>query len=86
MQTQLGFILGALSALTLLATGCSVADPSRGSSVSGTIETDEVQVASRYGGRVAQIFVVEGDALKSAQAIVELDAAELKAQLSLIHI
>jgi len=72
--------MGALSALTLLATGCSVADPSRASSVSGTIETDEVRVASRYGGRVAQIFVVEGDALKPAQPIVELDAAELKAQ------
>jgi multidrug resistance efflux pump len=64
----------------LLANGCSVDDPSRGRNVSGTIETDEVRVASRYGGRVTQIFAVEGDALKPAQPIVELDAAELKAQ------
>jgi multidrug resistance efflux pump len=64
----------------LLANGCSVDDPSRARSVSGTIETDEVRVASRYGGRVTQIFAVEGDALKPGQAIAELDAAELKAR------
>jgi multidrug resistance efflux pump len=57
-----------------------VDDPSRGRSVSGTIETDEVRVASRYGGRVVKISAAEGDALQAAQAIVELDAAELKAK------
>lgn len=49
-------------------------------SVSGTIETDEVRVASRYGGRVARILPQEGDALKAGDVIVELDADELKAQ------
>jgi len=49
-------------------------------SVSGTIETDEARVASRYGGRVETIFAQEGDALKPGQVIVELDAAELHAQ------
>jgi multidrug resistance efflux pump len=57
-----------------------VDDPSRGRSVSGTIETDEVRVASRYGGRVVKISAVEGDSLQTAQPIVELDAAELKAK------
>ena len=46
--------------------------------VSGTIETDEVHVASRYGGRVEQILAQEGDALKPDQVIVQLDAAELE--------
>ena len=55
-------------------------DPSRGRSVSGTIETDEVRVASRYGGRVVKISAAEGDSLQAAQPIVELDAAELKAK------
>jgi multidrug resistance efflux pump len=48
--------------------------------VSGTIETDEVRPASRYGGRVEKILAVEGDPLKPGQAIVELDAAELRAK------
>jgi len=49
-------------------------------SVSGTIETDEVHVASRYGGRVEKILANEGETLKPGQAIVELDAAELRAR------
>lgn len=49
-------------------------------SVSGTIETDEVRVASRYGGRVEKIHAREGDALRAGQLIVELEAAELRAR------
>src|SRR5467141_3244340 len=37
-------------ALVIFATSCK--PPSSSNSVSGTIETDEVRVASRYGGRV----------------------------------
>ena len=48
--------------------------------VSGTIETDEVHVASRYGGRVERIFAWEGDLLTNGQIIATLDAAELRAQ------
>jgi HlyD family secretion protein len=58
--------------------GCQ---PSPGpDSVSGTIETDEVRVASRYGGRVEKIFAQEGTALNGGQVIVELEAAELRAR------
>src|SRR5688572_17412521 len=48
--------------------------------VSGTIETDEVHVASRYGGRVERVLAWEGDVLTNGQVIAELDAAELRAQ------
>ncbi len=48
--------------------------------VSGTIETDEVRIASRYGGRVDKIHAQEGDVLKAGQVLVELEAAELKAR------
>jgi HlyD family secretion protein len=51
--------------------------------VSGTIETDEVRVASRYGGRVEKIHVQEGDVLRAGQVMVELDAAELRARRDL---
>src|SRR5436190_13749688 len=54
--------------------------PHRTDSVSGTIETDEAHVASRYGGRVEKIFAQEGDALTPDQVIVELEASELRAR------
>jgi multidrug resistance efflux pump len=49
-------------------------------SVSGTVETDEVHVGSRYGGRVEKLFAQEGDALTNGQIIAELGAAELPAR------
>lgn len=47
---------------------------------SGTIETDEARVASRYGGRVEKVLAQEGDSLAGGQIIVQLDAAELRAR------
>ena len=64
--------------LSLAVAGC---EPGQNAgSVSGTIETDEARVASRYGGRVEKIFAQEGDTLTGGQVVVELDAAELGAQ------
>ena len=65
-------------ALSLLAASCDQNTRSR--PVSGTIETDEVRVASRYGGRVGKIGAQEGEPLKTGQFIAELDAAELRAR------
>ena len=67
----------AIGVVALLAS-CSKSDPPQ--TVSGTIETDEVRVASRYSGRVEKIHAREGDSLKAGQIIVELNAAELKAR------
>jgi HlyD family secretion protein len=47
--------------------------------ISGTIEVDQVQVGSRYGGRVERVLAREGDRLTNGQLIVELEAAELHA-------
>ena len=69
-----------VTATALLLGGCTAGDSSRARSVSGTIETDEVRAASRYGGRVEKILAAEGDSLKPGQTIVELDAAELRAK------
>jgi RND family efflux transporter MFP subunit len=51
--------------------------------VSGTIEVDEVHVASRTGGRVEKIFAWEGDTLKAGAVIVQLEASEMKARREL---
>ena len=48
--------------------------------VSGTVEVDEVHVASRYGGRVETIHAQEGDVLTNQQILIDLDAAELQAR------
>ena len=80
VQVKFSFIMLAVIALALLTGGCGADDPSRARSVSGTIETDEVRAASRYGGRVEKVLAAEGDSLKPGQAIVELDAAELRAR------
>lgn len=51
--------------------------------VSGTIEVDEVHVASRSAGRVEKIFAWEGETLKAGAPIVQLEASELKARRDL---
>ena len=66
-------------ALTLLLAACNPTHRAD-NLVSGTIETDEVRVASRYGGRVEKISAQEGDSLKAGQVIAELNAAELPAR------
>jgi HlyD family secretion protein len=65
-------------ALALAAVAVSCKPPVAPSSVSGTIETDEARLASRYGGRVERLFAQEGEFLTNGQVIVELDAAELR--------
>lgn len=72
------FSFGASVALILAVGGCRPGQNSN--SVSGTIETDEARVASRYGGRVQATLAQEGEALAGGQIIVELDAAELRAR------
>jgi HlyD family secretion protein len=73
-------IAGAVLALAVAAWWFFPRKTSSPPTVSGTIETDEVHVASRYGGRVEQTFAREGNSLTNGQLIVELEAAELRTQ------
>jgi len=68
----------AVCTLALLA-GCR----RQNKTVSGTIEVDEVHVASRSAGRVEKIFAWEGDTLKTGDVIVQLEASEMKARRDL---
>src|SRR3954469_264401 len=68
----------AVCGLVLLA-GCR----RQSNAVSGTIEVDEVHVASRSAGRVEKIFAWEGDSLKGGTPIVQLEASELMARRDL---
>jgi multidrug resistance efflux pump len=46
----------------------------------GTVETQEVRLSSRVGGRVARIFVKESQLASAGQKILELEMPELDAQ------
>lgn len=45
----------------------------------GRIEAQEVQVATKYSGRVAQVLVKEGDLVAANQVLAQMDTAELQA-------
>ena len=68
----------AFSAIALLS-GCH----RQSNAVSGTIEVDEVHVASRSPGRVEKIYAWEGDVLKTGDVIVQLEASEMQARRAL---
>lgn len=49
---------------------------------SGTIETREIDIGSKIGGRVTQVFVEEGQQVAANAPLVNFDAPELEAQLA----
>ncbi len=49
---------------------------------SGTIETREINIGSKVGGRVTQVFVEEGQQVPANAPLVNFDAPELEAQLA----
>jgi multidrug resistance efflux pump len=68
---------------SLLAIGCSrpwFGEGNKPLVFSGTVETREIRVGSKVGGRVAQILVVEGQQVTSGQPLVKIDISELEAQ------
>ena len=49
---------------------------------SGTVETREIQIGSKVGGRVTQVAVEEGQAVKAGTVLVRFEHDELTAQLA----
>ena len=47
---------------------------------SGTVETREIQVGSKVGGRVTAVGVEEGQNVKAGATLVQFDVDELKAE------
>ena len=48
----------------------------------GRIEAEEVHVAAKFAGRVADVLVEEGDMVDAGQVLARMDAAELQASLA----
>lgn len=49
---------------------------------SGRIEAEEVHVATKYPGRVAEVLANEGDMVAAGQVLARMDSAELRAELA----
>src|SRR4051812_39697548 len=48
--------------------------------LSGTIEADEIHVGSKIGGRIAEVFVSEGQEVKQGQPIIRFESFDLDAK------
>ncbi len=78
-QVMLGVAAVAILAVAgLLIRSCA----KRGESLvySGTVETREIQVGSKVGGRVTEVPVEEGQAVKAGTLLVRFESDELKSQ------
>lgn len=51
-------------------------------SANGRIEVERVDIATKVAGRVAEIQVKEGDFIEKGAVVVQMDTADLKAQLA----
>ncbi len=57
--------------------------PARGSDnlfASGTIEVEQIMIASELGGRVVEVLVDEGDRVAAGDVLLKLDSAAMQAQ------
>jgi HlyD family secretion protein len=68
-------------ALVPICSGCQGTEVAGAIEASGTIEAEEVVIASEFGGRVEDILVDEGDEVEAGQLVVVLDTALLEAQI-----
>lgn len=70
-------VVGALGGLVLLA-GCEQPAELK---FGGYVEAEKIEVGSRVGGRVQQVFVEEGDEVAAGKVLVRFETAHLVAQL-----
>jgi HlyD family secretion protein len=48
----------------------------------GRIESVEVDVAAKYGGRIKEVLAKEGDLVEQGQILAKMDTIELEAELA----
>jgi HlyD family secretion protein len=79
--TAVALLIVLACAFALSCSGCREASVEGPIEASGTIEADEVVVASEFAGRVEQILADEGDEVEVGQALIHLDTQLLEAQI-----
>ncbi|HTR17251.1 MAG TPA: HlyD family efflux transporter periplasmic adaptor subunit [Acetobacteraceae bacterium] len=48
----------------------------------GRLEADEIDIATKFAGRIAQILADEGDMVRAGQVVARIDTRDLEAQLA----
>lgn len=51
-------------------------------SSNGRIEADEIDIATKFPGRIAEILAEEGDMVRAGQVVARVDTRDLEAQLA----
>jgi multidrug resistance efflux pump len=80
-RTAFALLLILTCALVLFNSGCRETSVAGVIEASGTIEAEEVVVASEFGGRVQDLLADEGDDVEADQVLIVLDTALLEAQI-----
>jgi HlyD family secretion protein len=78
----IAFTLIAACVLALFSSGCQEASIAGTIEASGTIEADEVVVATEFEGRVDEVLADEGNEVESGQVLLRLDTGLLEASLA----
>ena len=47
----------------------------------GRVEADEIDIAAKFGGRIAALLVDEGDTVRAGQVVAQMDTQDLEASL-----
>jgi HlyD family secretion protein len=77
---RLLLVVFALAALAALAAFWPFSSRQKGLDLPGTVQSQEVRLSSKVGGRVAAVLVAEGDRVSAGQELVRLELPELEAQ------
>ena len=48
----------------------------------GRLEAEQVQIATKYAGRIAEVLAREGDMVDAGQIVARMDTVEIEAQLA----
>lgn len=80
--TSTGSLVGILlvSLVVSIAVYLNVQRPTR-LDLPGVVETQEVRLGSKVGGRVAEVLVEEGETVEPGRLLVRYEAPELEAEL-----
>ncbi len=80
-------LAGMLSGTVVISSGCSGAradtggfDPDKALVVKGYVDSDEVDLNTKVPGKIAKIYVEEGQLVKSGDVIAEIDSTQLQAK------
>ncbi|MCW2284407.1 HlyD family secretion protein [Rhodoblastus acidophilus] len=56
--------------------------PAGFASANGRLESEQVEIATKLPGRIAEVLVKEGEAVDQGQVLARMDVADIRAQLS----